>query len=415
MEKYTYLLVNFCTVIICFIFSFHPKIRFDRHFMAFLKASALVAIPFILGDAYFTKIGVWWFRDDYLIGIRLLGLPIEEWLFFICIPFSCIFTYFCLDKFFKLQWNATLERYFSILCILICLAVALLNQGRIYTFITFSTTAILLFALKFIARVNWIGKLALVYSILMIPFFLVNGMLTGTAISQPIVNYNPLNFMGIRIGTVPLEDAVYGYELIALNLFFFRYFINKEPVWFFVKNWRMKKSYILTGVIGLTCSLASCASSIPKHTRAVQHFDVNRYLGNWYEIARFDYVFERNMNNTTAKYSLNADGSIRVLNRGYKYVKKQWKEAKGKAKFRGSRDVGELKVSFFGPFYGAYNVIALDPDYRYALIAGNNLKYLWILSREKTIPDAVKENYLKQAREAGYDVDKLIWVEHDRD
>lgn len=161
--------------------------------------------------------------------------------------------------------------------------------------------------------------------------------------------------------------------------------------------------------------LSSCGSyPVPEGAVPVKPFDKERYLGTWYEVARFDFRFERNLNNTTAQYSLNDDGSIRVVNRGFNYVKGQWKESVGKARFVASPDEARLKVSFFGPFYGGYNVIALDSEYQYALIAGSSLDYIWILSRTKTIPDAVKESYLKQARELGFDVEKLIWVEHTR-
>ncbi len=159
--------------------------------------------------------------------------------------------------------------------------------------------------------------------------------------------------------------------------------------------------------------LSSCAK-IPKGAVAVTRFQKERYLGKWYEIARFDVVFERNLNNTTANYSMNSDGSIKVVNRGYNYVTNEWKEAVGKARFVGDDSIARLKVSFFGPFYGGYNVIALDEEYRYALVAGNNLKYLWILSREKIIPDDVKQRYLEIAEDIGYKIDDLIWVEHSK-
>jgi len=146
----------------------------------------------------------------------------------------------------------------------------------------------------------------------------------------------------------------------------------------------------------------------------VGSFEKEKYLGKWYEIARYDFFFEKNLNNTTAEYALRKDGKISVLNRGYNYVTKKWSEAKGKAKFRGADTKGELEVSFFGPFYAAYNIIAIDRDYKYALVAGKSLKYLWILSREKTIPSEVKENYLSIAKSLGYDTNKLIWVEHDK-
>lgn len=159
--------------------------------------------------------------------------------------------------------------------------------------------------------------------------------------------------------------------------------------------------------------LFSC-KSIPTGVDAVQNFNADKYLGQWYEIARFDFRFERNMNNTTANYSKNPDGTIKVVNRGYNYVTNQWSEANGKAKFVKKPDVAMLKVSFFGPFYGGYNVIALDSEYKYALISGQNKGYLWILSREKTIPESIRTEYVNKAQSLGYDTSKLIWVEHDK-
>ncbi len=170
-------------------------------------------------------------------------------------------------------------------------------------------------------------------------------------------------------------------------------------------------SILFTSVILAIMIFSSCRT-IPKGASVYKPFDKNKYLGKWYEIARFDFRFERNLNNTTAEYSLNSDGTIRVVNRGYNYLTKQWKEAVGKAKFTGNPSEAKLKVSFFGPFYGAYNVIALDDNYQYSLVCGKNLDYLWILSREKTIPDEVKSKFLNTAREIGFDISKLIWVEH---
>ena len=168
-------------------------------------------------------------------------------------------------------------------------------------------------------------------------------------------------------------------------------------------------------LLGIVCILTfSTCSTIPKGVKAVHPFDKEKYLGKWYEIARMDFRFERNLNNTTANYSLNTDGSIKVDNRGFNYKTKQWKQAIGKAKFVGRQDVAMLKVSFFGPFYGGYNVIALDSGYKYALVAGKDLNYLWILSREITIPEGIKQNYLSLAKELGYNTTGLVWVEHDK-
>jgi apolipoprotein D and lipocalin family protein len=120
------------------------------------------------------------------------------------------------------------------------------------------------------------------------------------------------------------------------------------------------------------------------------------------------------LNNTTAEYSLNADGTIKVDNKGYNTKKKKWEQAIGKAKFVGDDNVGMLKVSFFGPFYSGYNVIAVDPDYRYSLVGGEKFKYLWILARETSIPDDIKNQYLRIAEDYGYNTSDLLWVVHDQ-
>jgi apolipoprotein D and lipocalin family protein len=159
--------------------------------------------------------------------------------------------------------------------------------------------------------------------------------------------------------------------------------------------------------------LYSCAT-IPNGAIAVKPFDKERYLGKWYEIARKDFKYERDLSNTTAEYSLNDNGTIRVDNQGYNTKKGEWTQAIGKAKFVGEENIAKLKVSFFGPFYSGYNVIAIDDEYRYALIAGKSLKYLWILSREIIIPVEIKDKYLKIAEEIGYNTADLIWVKHDK-
>lgn len=169
---------------------------------------------------------------------------------------------------------------------------------------------------------------------------------------------------------------------------------------------------IMIAVI-LSGGFCSC-TTIPDGAIAVKPFDKEKYLGKWYEIARLDFKYERDLNNTTAEYSLNDDGIIKVVNRGYNTKKEEWVEATGKAKFAGDENTGMLKVSFFGPFYSGYNVIALDDKYMYALVAGKSLKYLWILSRDKNIPEEIKNRYLKIAADIGYKTSDLIWVEHDK-
>lgn len=157
----------------------------------------------------------------------------------------------------------------------------------------------------------------------------------------------------------------------------------------------------------------SC-STIPRGARAVSPFDKDKYLGKWYEIARKDFKYERHLDNTTAEYALNDNGTIRVDNQGYDTKKKKWRQAIGKAKFVNDENTAKLKVSFFGPFYSGYNVIAIDDAYRYALVAGKNTKYLWILSRTTELPAPVKDQYLSLAQEIEYDTSDLVWVTHDK-
>lgn len=179
-----------------------------------------------------------------------------------------------------------------------------------------------------------------------------------------------------------------------------------------MKNLKKIAIPITLGIAGLFL-LNSCSAKIPNVATAVQNFNSEKYLGKWYEIARFDYRFEKNLNNVTAEYSEKSNGNIKVDNRGFDYVKNKWKQSEGEAKFVNGPSEARLKVSFFKPIWAGYNVIDLDENYKYALIAGDNLNYLWILSREKTIPESYKQRFLAKAKELGYKTEELIWVKHD--
>lgn len=152
---------------------------------------------------------------------------------------------------------------------------------------------------------------------------------------------------------------------------------------------------------------------MPRGAWPVRGFDLKRYLGRWYEVARFDFRFERDMDNTTADYSLNADGSIRVVNSGFDYHKGRWTRVVAKAKPMEGSDVARLRVSFFGPFYSSYTIIELDPDYRYALVVGRNTDYIWFLSRTPEMPEEVKALFVSKARALGYNIDRLVWVDQE--
>ena len=180
---------------------------------------------------------------------------------------------------------------------------------------------------------------------------------------------------------------------------------------FCVRHSHHIKSIIAMSVaLSAFCTVLTGCVSIPENATAVQPFDAEQFMGKWFEIARFDYRFEKDLENVTAEYGSRPDGSISVLNRGYDVKKEKWNQVEGKAKFAGEPDEGRLKVSFFGPFYAGYNVIAIDPDYRYALVIGKSTEYLWVLSRETTMPAEIKDAYIAQAKALGCDTDALVWV-----
>lgn len=166
----------------------------------------------------------------------------------------------------------------------------------------------------------------------------------------------------------------------------------------------------LIATLFVSLLLGGC-TGMPEGARPVDNFELDRYLGRWYEIARLDHSFERGLQRVSADYDLRDDGGVRVVNQGFDTAKQEWQRAEGKAYFIDATDVGRLKVSFFGPFYGAYNVIALDDDYRYAMVSGPNLSYLWILAREPQLDPDIMDGLLSQAADLGFDTDALIKVD----
>lgn len=169
----------------------------------------------------------------------------------------------------------------------------------------------------------------------------------------------------------------------------------------------MKKIFLLA----VSLLLSGCLG-MPDGVAPVSGFEVEKYLGKWYEIARLDHSFERGLVDVTAEYALREDGGISVLNRGYSPREQEWKQAEGKAFFVGETDEGYLKVSFFGPFYGSYVVFDLDREnYRYAFVSGPNLSYLWLLSRTPTVEPAIVDRFTREAERLGFDTAELILVD----
>ena len=168
----------------------------------------------------------------------------------------------------------------------------------------------------------------------------------------------------------------------------------------------------VTGMALLTAVLQSGCAGAPDGVEVVTNFELNRYLGTWYEIARLDHRFERGLSRVTANYSMRDDGGVSVVNRGYQLSSEEWEEATGKAYFVGAPDIGQLKVSFFGPFYGGYNIMELDKDdYQYALVAGPDRSYLWILARSPKLDQETLDALVNIAKMANFPTEELIYVD----
>ncbi|UOA08885.1 lipocalin family protein [Methylobacter sp. S3L5C] len=173
----------------------------------------------------------------------------------------------------------------------------------------------------------------------------------------------------------------------------------------------MKKLFFLLTLIS---ALLSGCTGIPEGITVVDGFEVNRYMGHWYEIARLDHRFERGLNNISATYSPRADGGVKVINKGWNEADGKWEQVEGKAYFVEQADKGHLKVSFFGPFYGGYNIIDLDKkDYAYSMITGPDRSYFWILSRTKHLPKATLDRLIEKAKSLGFATDQLIFTNQD--
>ncbi len=228
--KYTYLLIDFFTIIVPFLFSFHPKLSFHKTWHAFFPAVIITGIIFIVWDSYFTYLGIWGFNEQYLTGFEIFNLPVEEVLFFFCIPYACVFTFHCLDLFIEKSFSKKMEEKITFGLVVIFVVVASFNYSYIYTTSTFLSLALLLVISSYILKIKWLTKFYLIYAILLLPFLIVNGLLTGTGLENPVVWYNETAFMGIRIFTIPLEDVFYGMELILLNLLIYYGLLNRMKI-----------------------------------------------------------------------------------------------------------------------------------------------------------------------------------------
>lgn len=225
--KYTYLLIDFFTIVVPFLFSFHPKLNFYKTWKAFFPAVLITGFVFILWDIYFTALGVWGFNKQYLVDVFIGNLPLEEVLFFFCIPYACVFTYHCLDLFLDKTLSKRTENIVTNVLIVIFAATGVLSFNKIYPMVTFISLSALLALSKYYLRINWLGKFYVIYGVLLFPFLIVNGLLTGTCLDNPVVWYNPAQIFGLRILTIPVEDVFYGMALILMNLLIYKFLKNR--------------------------------------------------------------------------------------------------------------------------------------------------------------------------------------------
>lgn len=217
-EKYLYLALNVLSFSVPFLFSFYPKANFSKKWKYVLPAILITAVIFILWDEVFTRMSVWGFNTRYTTGIRILSLPLEEVLFFFCIPYACIFTYFALTYLVEKDHLFPHQELISSALILVTLIGGIFYMDQWYTSITFFLTGLFLAFQMLKLRPRYMGRFYFAFIFILVPFFIVNSILTGSFIEEPIVWYNDNENLGLRIGTIPVEDFFYGMLMILLSI-----------------------------------------------------------------------------------------------------------------------------------------------------------------------------------------------------
>ncbi|WP_299777245.1 lycopene cyclase domain-containing protein [uncultured Formosa sp.] len=226
MKPYTYLIIDLACVCVPFIASFYPKHAFYKHWLSFFKANVIITLLFLIWDYAFTAMGVWGFNPEYLTGLFIGNLPLEEVLFFICIPFCCVFSYFAFTYLVKTNPFNKIQSYISSVVIIVTAMLAIFYFNYWYTVTACGFTALYMLYLK---RKNINLEYHYLTFLFILPFFFAsNGLLTGSFLEAPIVWYNDAENMGIRIFTIPVEDSIYGLLLIFLNIEGFRYFESQK-------------------------------------------------------------------------------------------------------------------------------------------------------------------------------------------
>jgi lycopene cyclase domain-containing protein len=228
MEHYYYLGLDLFSISFPLAASFEPRIRFWRKWPGLFTGIGVMAVVFLVWDAIFTANGVWGFNPRYILGPRFLHLPFEEWLFFLAVPYSCTFLYEVMRYYVKRDVLGRHARPLSIALIAVLLVVGIATWGRIYTNVTFFCTALFLAYHVFVAKSPWLGRFYMGYAVSLIPFFLVNGILTGWLLPEPIVWYNNAENLGIRLNTIPIEDSMYLLFFLLIVITFYERPLKRE-------------------------------------------------------------------------------------------------------------------------------------------------------------------------------------------
>ena len=224
----TYWQINLAALSLPLLFSFHPRFPFYRHWKSFVKGCLLTAIPFLIWDVVFTQLGVWGFNDLHLGHTRWFGMPIEEYAFFFCIPYACVFTFFSFKCLFS-KWSLHIKWIYALLAVALLL-VAFWQYQRLYTVITFASMGVFAVVLLLTLSNSDLTLMLATYLFTLVPFAIVNGFLTGSWIEEEVVWYNNLENLGLRLGTIPVEDTMYGMLLIFMNIVFFEFFRNRSSL-----------------------------------------------------------------------------------------------------------------------------------------------------------------------------------------
>lgn len=218
-EKYTYLIINLATVFFPFVLSFDKKVAFYKQWKYLFPATIITAFFFIVWDYFFTVLGVWEFNDKYILGIKFFSLPLEEWLFFFTVPYACVFIYEVLPKYLKSPFPHNRSRIFFLVLSILLLVAGIFFIGKFYTATVFIFSALFIFLCLVWLKIPHWGYFLLAYLVSIIPFLLVNGILTAL----PVVMYNNAENLGLRIYTIPAEDTIYSMLLLLMNVAFFEY------------------------------------------------------------------------------------------------------------------------------------------------------------------------------------------------